>query len=83
MMNAEDKLCETESAEAALPGGDNEKDGEKESPSPPVLPPTTAAQPTLWQKLIALGEQLKASGVELPSNLAEHHDYYAHGKPKP
>ena len=37
---------------------------------------------TLWQKLIAISERIRASGDHLPPDLAERHDYYAHGNPK-
>lgn len=41
-----------------------------------------SATSSLWKKLAALSERLKASGVRLPSDLAQYHDRYAVGKPK-
>ncbi len=60
-----------------------DQDGAKEETPAPDLTPATEVTLSLWRRLAALGEQLKTSGVQLPSDLAEHHDFYAHGKPKP
>jgi hypothetical protein len=36
-----------------------------------------------WVKFaLDSAKELEEIGIELPSDLAEHHDYYAHGKPK-
>ena len=32
--------------------------------------------------LLALAEEAERAAPELPSDLAEHHDHYAHGKPR-
>jgi hypothetical protein len=33
--------------------------------------------------LLAMAEEVEASAPDLPSDLAEQHDHYAHGKPRP
>ncbi len=33
--------------------------------------------------LLALAAEAERAGPDLPADLAEHHDYYAHGKPRP
>jgi len=36
-----------------------------------------------WMKILAEGaRQLRKAGVDLPSDMAINHDYYAHGAPK-
>jgi hypothetical protein len=33
--------------------------------------------------LLALAAKIEATAPPLPSDMAEHHDHYAHGKPRP
>jgi hypothetical protein len=52
----------------------------------PVPPPATTdtdplAQTRAW--LLELAAQAEQLAPNLPSDLAEHHDHYAHGKPLP
>jgi hypothetical protein len=39
-------------------------------------------EPTIGEKLAALGQWAESHPCELPSDLAENHDYYLHGQPK-
>lgn len=43
--------------------------------------PDPLASTRAW--LLALATEAEQSGPDLPSDLAEHHDHYAHGKPLP
>lgn len=46
-------------------------------------PPTdTSGEPTIGQKLAALGRWAETQPCDLPSDLAANHDYYLHGVPK-
>jgi hypothetical protein len=46
-------------------------------------PPTdTGGEPTIGQKLAALGRWAESQPCDLPEDLAENHDYYLHGLPK-
>ena len=48
-----------------------------------VLPePTPAGEPTIGQKLAALGRWAETQPCDLPEDLAENHDHYLHGLPK-
>jgi len=37
---------------------------------------------TTWEWLYAVGRQAETWDTDLPSDMAENHDFYAHGKPK-
>jgi hypothetical protein len=39
-------------------------------------------EPTIGQKLAALGRWAETQSCDLPDDLAENHDYYLHGLPK-
>jgi hypothetical protein len=36
----------------------------------------------VWDWLLAVGKQAERLDTNLPSDLAENHDFYAHGKPR-
>ena len=49
------------------------------------LRPVHTAEPSTGsslQWLIDLAEEAERDGPDLPEDMAENHDYYAHGKPK-
>lgn len=50
-------------------------------PSAPVLAADALASTREW--LLALAAEAEKAGPNLPTDLAEHHDHYAHGKPLP
>ena len=52
---------------------------ELDEPEPVVRP---GEQPTIWQKLAALGRWAETQPTNLPQDLAENHDHYLHGTPK-
>ncbi len=52
----------------------------------PLSPSETADTDPLSETrgwLLALAEEAEREGPDLPGDLAEHHDHYAHGKPLP
>jgi hypothetical protein len=59
-------------------------------PSPPELRRPTAGNllpdrqdfGSVWEWLAAVGKQAEQWDTNLPSDLAENHDFYAHGKPR-
>ena len=52
------------------------------SPSRPAADTTAATHPTMGQKRAALRDQEPEAWQASPADLAEQHDYYAHGWPK-
>ncbi len=50
-------------------------------PEEPGLPVDALTRTRDW--LLALAADAEANGPDLPSDLARHHDHYAHGKPLP
>ena len=54
----------------------------------PIAPPAAASGPPdpvagTRRMLLAWGRRAEAVAPPLPSDLAEEHDHYAHGKPRP
>lgn len=49
-----------------------------------IVPSTSAsdADPTVWQKLEAVGRWAETQPCTLPSDLAANHDHYLHARPK-
>jgi hypothetical protein len=45
-------------------------------------PPSDRSEPTIGQKLAALGRWAESQPCDLPDDLAENHDHYHHGVPK-
>lgn len=43
---------------------------------------SSSAEPSIWQKLAALGRWAETQPCDLPSDLAANHDHYLHGLPK-
>ena len=37
---------------------------------------------TIWQKMIDLADWVESQPCDLPTDLAQNHDYYLHGLPK-
>jgi len=56
-------------------------------PSPPATAPESPGDPMAptrsWMLALAAEAEASLSALDLPADLAEHHDYYAHGKPRP
>lgn len=50
----------------------------------PVQPAVGAEglRPGSWEWLLALAADAEQSTAELPADMAENHDHYAHGKPR-
>ena len=49
------------------------------SPPPPATDPLASTRD--W--LLALSAEAEQANPDLPHDMAEHHDHYAHGKPRP
>jgi hypothetical protein len=47
----------------------------------PAAAPDSLASTRAW--LLALAAEAEHADPDLPDDLAEHHDHYAHGKPRP
>jgi hypothetical protein len=43
---------------------------------------SSTSEPTIGQKLAALGRWAESQPCDLPTDLAENHDHYIHGLPK-
>jgi hypothetical protein len=39
-------------------------------------------EPTIWEKLVALAEEVESIPCDLPADLAINHDHYLYGVPK-
>jgi hypothetical protein len=50
------------------------------APLEPLVSPENYSSVGEW--LYAVGRQAETWDVDLPSDMAENHDYYAHGKPR-
>jgi hypothetical protein len=71
---------------AAIPPGVVEVTVRKSSeasvspPTDPLVSPKNFS--SVWEWLYAVGRQAETWDVDLPSDMAENHDYYAHGTPR-
>jgi hypothetical protein len=75
-----------------LPAGMAPPEGEVEvilrstiDASPAVAQPSTEEEDidSLRDLLLGIAAEAEALAPDLPSDMAENHDYYAHGKPRP
>jgi hypothetical protein len=63
-----------------LPRGEIEVTVRPRRPEPPAAPDSLG---TTRDWLLALAAEAEQAAPDLPADLAEHHDHYAHGKPRP
>jgi hypothetical protein len=50
--------------------------------SPAIVPSSTNHPDSTCGWLLDLAAEAERDGTRLPADIAEHHDHYAHGKPK-
>ena len=51
-------------------------------PAPPPIADQGQSPPGTWNWLLEMAAEAERSPVDLPADLAENHDFYAHGKPR-
>lgn len=64
-----------------LPQGEIEVEVRPRSSTPPLVPEDVLAATRGW--LLTFAADAEKANPSLPSDLAENHDHYAHGKPRP